>query len=490
MSSTSESKRAWILSEEARKDQKKLEDNYILGNSIGTAGQFGEAYLVQHKTTKERFAVKVISKNKFSNNEDLLMHFEQLEEEIKIMKQMKHTNIIAIKDVMETSGHLYIVMECCEGGELFDRIQELGSFTEAGAQGVLRDIITGLQYMHGLKLAHCDLKPDNFLFLTQAPDAVLKIIDFGMSKHVGARSFLSERRGTTYYMAPDVLAGKYNESCDIWSFGVVMFVMLFGYPPFHANTDEAIFKKIKRGFNPTVKKGYGAFFPASIPISEDAKDLIAKCLQSDATTRFTATECLQHRFLNSEQSSKPLAHLISNLKEFKDAENLRNKVVAMMVSQLMSPEDEKRTREEFKAMDTDGSGGVSPAEMAKFFEGKLTKEEATTYFRNADIDGDGQVSADELIQAATRSRLVAKEERLWSAFCKIDSDGDGTASIAELCTFMQISEAEAKTMISAIDDDKNGNIDFDEFKQLFINIALDPGVKAAAHEQGSGLKAA
>ena len=151
--------------------------------------------MVVEKETKDQYAAKVIDKNKFGSADDRSHHFSQLRNEIRIMSTMEHKNIIKFKEVFEDKDELQIVMECCTGGELFDRIkdQEDEHYTEAKAALILRQCLEGIQYLHKRGIAHCDLKPDNFLFLDES-DSSLKIIDFGMSKHVKRRAFLTSFR--------------------------------------------------------------------------------------------------------------------------------------------------------------------------------------------------------------------------------------------------------------------------------------------------------
>lgn len=152
---------------------------YTLAEQLGQPGQFGRAHRAIHKVTGEQRAVKVVSKTKFTRSADKRIHFKELRLEIEILRQMNHENIIKLYDVFETLNELFIVMEICQGGELFDRIkaQPAGSYSEKDAQHILRQICTGLSYLHKHKIAHCDLKPDNFLFETTAKDSKLKIID-------------------------------------------------------------------------------------------------------------------------------------------------------------------------------------------------------------------------------------------------------------------------------------------------------------------------
>ena len=155
-----------------------------LGPQLGQPGQFGHAVLATHKASGQKRAVKVISKSKFSRASDKKLHFQELRNEIEVMRTMSHPNIIKLYEVFETESELFIVMELCSGGELFDRIKEQpdGNYSENDAADVLRQICEGLKYMHEHKIAHCDLKPDNFLFSSREKDAQVKIIDLSVER--------------------------------------------------------------------------------------------------------------------------------------------------------------------------------------------------------------------------------------------------------------------------------------------------------------------
>jgi calcium-dependent protein kinase len=460
----------WVVGKTER-----LDKFYDLGKPIGEPGQFGQAYLVTHKGTKEIRAVKVISKQKFRSEQDRDFHFRQLRDEISILTEMSHPNIIKFFEVFESSGHLYIVMECCRGGELFDRIREQksGAYSEKDSVGVLKQIISGLKYMHDRKIAHCDLKPDNFLFLTSAADSPLKIIDFGMSKHVQRRKYLTSFRGTPYYVAPEVLEGKYAEHCDIWSFGVVMFVMLFGFPPFHANSDEEIFKKIKAGFENKTKKGYGNWFPAAIPCSEDAKDLIARCLNSDKAVRLNATEVLEHKFFHGGASATPfVATVATNLKEFCANTKFKVQVLSLMTS-MLDQDELGSLKRVFHEIDANGDGQITAEELREAFKRQGLQDAAVlsqvdSLMKMADVNGDGVLSYEELVMTSVQRKLQNKEERLWEAFCKFDKDLDGSITASEIAEVLKVTKAEAEVMIKEIDKNGDSTVDYEEFSAMMM----------------------
>ena len=212
---------------------------------MGEPGQFGITYQCENKQTKKRF-YRIPHKYR-------PRYLRAMHDEIDILSTLNHPNIIKLHNVYEDKSTLYLVMEECIGGDIFQRIVEKGQFTEQDAAKIIKQLLSALQYMHQENyIVHCDLKPDNILFLTKKEDSIIKIIDFGMSKVLPRMRLLSELVGTPYYTAPEILDGRYAHGADCWSIGVIMFVMLFGYPPFYVDPQKyygkhethAIYRKV------------------------------------------------------------------------------------------------------------------------------------------------------------------------------------------------------------------------------------------------------
>lgn len=163
------------------------------------------------------------------------------------MKTLDHPNIIKLYEVYEDSKNVYLVMEVCEGGELFDRIIEKGCFTEIEARRVFTQIVQTINYCHSKGIAHRDLKPENFLLLTKHDESPIKVIDFGLSTNFDQKSNMKTKAGSPYYISPEVLEGKYDQSCDIWSLGVILYILLSGTPPFYGENDGKILEAVRKG---------------------------------------------------------------------------------------------------------------------------------------------------------------------------------------------------------------------------------------------------
>uniref|UniRef100_A0A6A7G709 CAM kinase, CDPK family n=1 Tax=Hirondellea gigas TaxID=1518452 RepID=A0A6A7G709_9CRUS len=472
----------YVMDSQAR--SRKIRDHFKFGKKLGQPGQFGYAVEVQNKVTKEVFAVKVIKKSKFKLLAQKRAFYAQLREEITIMQKLNHENVIRFFDVFEDELHVYVIMERCSGGELFDRISEKGSYSEHDAAHVLRQVVEGLRYLHSNNIAHCDLKPDNFLFLDPKEDSQLKIIDFGMSKIVKFRKYFRRFCGTPYYVAPEVITGSYTEACDMWSVGVVMFVMLFGFPPFYVDpneyhADNKILGKVKKGFDPRTKKDYGAWFPQAISCSDSAKDLIAKLLCSNHVDRLSAVEALNHPWLKGQASTKKMdEEVLRGLASFRRTCNFKQTVLNVMIHHLEDDQLE-HLKAQFAKLDMDNNGVISQAELAaslRELDSKIEDSEIKKIMDQIDIDNDGVVSYEELCMASVNRKLMAKEERLWAAFALLDEDGNGRITAKELSKATKdLGIKDAQQMISEVDTDGDGTIDYTEFLLLFSGAASEDG---------------
>jgi len=460
---------------------------YNIDKQLGQPGQFGVAKLCIRKSDEKKFAVKIIDKSRFANisNEEGLL--EDMRAEIQVMQSLSHENIVKLYSVYESKEELYLVQELCSGGELFDKISELGKYSEADAAGVLVQIFRGLSHMHAKGIAHCDLKPDNFLFHESGK---LKIIDFGMSKRVprGYDNQLSVLCGTPYYTAPEVIKGEYHKAADCWSVGVVMFVMLFGYPPFYADPEkygrrenEIIYKKIKKGFIAKVKAGYGRHFPESIEASDLAKDLMKMLLRKNVAARFTAVEALDHKwFLDASSEQTISAQVTASLATFNEVSRFKITVLNAFQNIAITEEKQETLKQTFEKMDLDKNGKISFSEFEKFMveSGTMTRETAERVFNNADVNKDSEMSFNELLLTVADHQLRSVNERMSRMFLMIDHNGDGFLSPEEIKNYFSEylkNDALLKDLglLNQLDDiireaDKNGDgkISFKEFVRV------------------------
>ncbi|XP_047431227.1 calcium/calmodulin-dependent protein kinase type 1D [Mugil cephalus] len=251
---------------------------------LGT-GAFSEVVLAQDKLTSRMFAVKCIPKKALKGKES------SIENEIAVLRKIKHENIVALEDIYESPDHLYLIMQLVSGGELFDRIVEKGFYTEKDASTLIRQVLDAVNYLHKMGIVHRDLKPENLLYFNPQDESKIMISDFGLSKMEGSGDVMSTACGTPGYVAPEVLAQKpYSKAVDCWSIGVIAYILLCGYPPFYDENDSKLFEQI-------LKADYEFDTPYWDDISDSAKDFIGSLMEKDPAKRFTCEQALRHPWI-------------------------------------------------------------------------------------------------------------------------------------------------------------------------------------------------
>ena len=279
---------------------------YTLGKTIGK-GAYGQVRLAIHKATKQTRAVKILPKSKID--------LPALMNEVNILSKLSHPNIMQIYEIFEDKANMYIVSEYCKGGELFDIIEKKGNFTEKDACKIMKQLMSAICYSHQNNIIHKDLKPENILMGKDKDELAIKIIDWGCAETVKTIKRSETADGTIYYIAPEVLHGEYNEKCDIWSCGVIFYILLCGYPPFNGENDEEIFEAVLKGEFEFPEEEWDS-------VSDDAKKLIKKMLTNNPQKRISALDSLKDSWLKKNEekghSDKKLAkNVLSNMKKFK-----------------------------------------------------------------------------------------------------------------------------------------------------------------------------
>ncbi|XP_043250333.1 calcium/calmodulin-dependent protein kinase I isoform X2 [Colletes latitarsis] len=279
------------------KDDKSpsVEDKYILKELLGT-GAFSEVHLAESKEKPgQMYAVKITDKKALKGKED------SLENEIKVLRRLSHPNIVQLLETFEDKHKVYLVMELVTGGELFDRIVEKGSYTEKDASGLIRQVLEAVHYMHEQGVVHRDLKPENLLYYSPDEDSKIMISDFGLSKMEDS-GIMATACGTPGYVAPEVLAQKpYGKAIDVWSIGVISYILLCGYPPFYDENDANLFAQIMKG-------EFEFDSPYWDDISDSAKDFIHKLMCVNVKERYTCTQALAHPWISGNAASNKNIH--------------------------------------------------------------------------------------------------------------------------------------------------------------------------------------
>ncbi|EER18260.1 Calcium-dependent protein kinase, putative [Perkinsus marinus ATCC 50983] len=444
---------------------KLLSDSYDVEKKTLGRGTYGSVSRAMNKSTKLIRAIKTISKSHLKN----VVRFRQ---EIAIMKMLDHPNIVKLFETFEDAKNIYLVLELCTGGELFDRIIDQGYFTERGAASLMKQAISAVYYCHKNNIVHRDLKPENFLFLNKTKNSPLKIIDFGLAAKFGDNVHLKTKAGTPYYVSPQVLQGDYNESCDLWSCGVIMYILLCGYPPFHGDTDAQILARVRSGkYN----------FPDEDwkTVSSDAKDLIRKLLTFDQALRWTAEQALNHKWIKNlaktaDDDVDEHRNVVSRLRNFR-AQNKMKKVALTVIAQQLGDADIERLKKTFQALDENGDGTLT---MQEIKEGMKSLDvslpaDLEEIMMDVDSDGSGAIDYTEFIAATIDKKTYIQEDVCWAAFRLFDLDGNGKITQEELQKVLSnddvktaLGQDTVSKMISEVDLDGDGEIDFDEFMTM------------------------
>ncbi|XP_033168096.1 calcium/calmodulin-dependent protein kinase type 1 isoform X2 [Drosophila mauritiana] len=275
--------------------QVSIEEKYNLHGLLGT-GAFSEVRLAESKDSPgEHFAVKIIDKKALKGKE------ESLENEIRVLRRLTHPNIVQLLETYEDKSKVYLVMELVTGGELFDRIVEKGSYTEKDASHLIRQILEAVDYMHEQGVVHRDLKPENLLYYSPDDDSKIMISDFGLSKMEDS-GIMATACGTPGYVAPEVLAQKpYGKAVDVWSIGVISYILLCGYPPFYDENDANLFAQILKG-------DFEFDSPYWDEISESAKHFIKNLMCVTVEKRYTCKQALAHAWISGNEASSRNIH--------------------------------------------------------------------------------------------------------------------------------------------------------------------------------------
>ena len=446
------------------KSQGLFLDNYDVIKQLGKGG-YGKVYEVKNKKTNEIRACKHLSKLNMKN-------IEKFEREINILINSDHPNIIKIYEIYESQRSLYLVMEECKGGEIFDRIiehiQSKTMYSEKDAAEMLQQVMSAIEYCHNNGICHRDLKPENLLYLKQGAekDNPIKVIDFGLSQIISPEKKLKTKVGTAYYVAPEILQGDYTEKCDIWSAGVILYIFLSGDPPFNGPSDAVIYGKIaEMKFNFPEKKWKN--------ISNDAKDLIMHMIAPEKE-RYTAKEVLQHPWFKNA-SNVPLSALNFDVLFFIDyvrGSELKKMSLLYIASRLDENEIEN-LKKAFEAFDKCKDGQISYDELKQGLiqlkSHNINENDIIALFKSIDVDQNGRIDYTEFLAATIQKVNYLRNERLWEAFCMFDKDNSGHITKDELLQALKAEKSQEKEIekyIKAVDKNGDGQIDYKEFLEL------------------------
>lgn len=286
----------------------EIKKHYDIREKLGT-GSFATVKRAIRKSDGKEFAIKIIKKDKLNSDEIAVVH-----DEVEIMHKIRHENCVQLYEMFETKTKLYMVIELLTGGELFDRIVAKGSYSEKEASVLLACITQAIAYLHSIGVVHRDLKPENLIYASADKNSHVKITDFGLAKFRAgdAGAGMHTACGTPGYVAPEVLKNEsYGPEVDMWSLGVILYILLCGFPPFYHESTAALYKQIKKG-------QYEFPDPYWSEISKEAKDLVSGLLTVNPKTRLTPAKVMAHPWVSGDAASD---------KKFSDEHNNRFKTL-------------------------------------------------------------------------------------------------------------------------------------------------------------------
>ena len=454
-----------------------LYSNYELCNYIGKGG-FGRVYKVRHKLSNQYRAMKIIKCQPSSQN-----NLITIQKEINILKSLDHPNIIKVYEFYKTEKYIYIINELCTGGELFDRIVDAKHFTEIVACNVMRQLLSAVAYCHDKGIIHRDLKPENILIEnSEEKDKdffLIKIIDFGTCEML-KKYKLTEKIGTSFYIAPEVLQNGYNEKCDLWSCGIILYILLSGAPPFYGKNEKEIFNKILTGNLSFKNKIWNT-------ISEEAKSLVKKLLEIDPEKRISAKDALKEKWFEINKNpnnkiSNSLPMFIKNITEFCAEQKLQQATLAFLIHNFAPKDELNELKEIFFAFDKNCDGKLSKEE---FFTGLSNTNTLNTILKkgnsiegimkNIDADNNGYIGFEEFCVALINKEKILTETNLRMAFDVFDRDKSGGISQNELKYILGEYNVNAKEhlwkkMIEQIDLNRDGQISYEEFHKMMMEV--------------------
>ena len=435
---------------------------YEIIGELGS-GSYGAVKKVKHKELKEIRAMKVIMKKT-----------ENSKNEIDIMRKLNHPNIVNVFDIYEDSKKYYIIMEICEGGELFEAISEQGAFGEDDCAHIMKQILSSVNYLHSKNIMHRDIKPENIMLTKKLSKKnkkfEIKLIDFGTAKTYIKGKKETKFIGTSYYIAPEVLKESYDQKCDVWSCGVIMYILLCGYPPFNGNTNNDIYNAIKNN----LPYFHGEDWKE---ITSDAIDLLQNMLNKNPVKRYSAEKCLNHPWfkLLDKKGEKVFGKklqmkVINKMNDFVKENRLKQAVLQFITNQFNLKKEEEELQALFKEFDLKKTGEISKdifyKKLIELYGENEGKDICDKIFQRLDLDGSGEISYDEFLSAMIDGKKVLTEDRLEKAFKMFDKDGNGLLSIDEIIEVFGGDASYWKKIIEEVDSNNDGEVDFNEFKQI------------------------
>ena len=462
-----------LVNEEKGNPSKKYKPKKMLGS-----GSFGSVYEAKNTLFGNTVAMKVIKKDKENELDE-----QEIRNEIDILKKLSHPNIVKIYEFFISENHYYIITEFCKEGELFSYIKN--KYTERQLAVLFYQVFSGLWYLHENKILHRDIKLENIMISGKEKDNStgeelfwVKIIDFGTAKIFEKNKKEKDVVGSSYYIAPEVLKQNYNEKCDTWSVGVILYMTLVGRAPFDGKDDEEIIKKIN-------SIDYNKNEPRLVKHSPEVRDLVSKLLEKNIDKRYSAKQALEHPWFNKfggralfsnfdEEEIKPI---IDNLLNYSFNSKIQQLVIAFLVHNLPNTDSSILVLKLFRYFNKSGNCKLSKEELINGLYAYKPKEEVDKIidhlFVLLDGDNDGFIEYEEFLRACIKRKQILTTTYLKYAFKFIDKEKTGTLNAhkiinAFVTTPNKLIEAVFNNTLNSVDKDGDGIIGFEEFQELML----------------------
>ena len=462
-----------LIIQEMGNPTKKYKPTKMLGN-----GSFGAVYLAKNIIFQNTVAMKVIKKDPENELDE-----QEIRNEIDILKKLSHPNIVKIYEFYMSKSHYYIITEYCKDGELFSYIKN--KYSESQLAVLFYQVFSGLWYLHDNKILHRDIKLENIMISKKEEDNTtgeelfwVKIIDFGTAKIFEKNKKEKDVVGSSYYIAPEVLQQNYNEKCDTWSVGVILYMMLVGRAPFDGKDDEEIIMKINSA-------DYNSKESRLMKHSPEVRDLVSKLLQKDTNQRYSAKEALNHpwfekfggRSLFSNFKREEIEPYINNLFKYSFNSKIQQLVIAFLVHNLPSTETSINILKLFRYFNKTGNCKLTKEELMNGLYDYRDKNEVNNVvdhlFSLLDGDNNGFIEFEEFLRACIDRKTILTNTYLKYAFKFLDKEKTGTLDTQKIIKAFvlkpnKILEAVFNNTLNSVDHDGDGIINFDEFSELMM----------------------
>ncbi|CAB9496379.1 MAP kinase-activated protein kinase 2 (Fragment) [Seminavis robusta] len=447
----------------------RFEDNYDLCEMLGE-GAYGEVYVCRHQLTGSERAVKIIDKTRMCEAE-----YEEVINEFQILKQIDNPNVIRMYEFFDVDNKFYIVQELARGGELYDELDEHGTLPEQDVARLIKQVLSCLKYLAKNNIVHRDLNLENIMLDESKDYEQLKVIDFGLATTLQEGQKITELVGKVHYLAPEVMEGSYGPKYDVWSAGIITYILLAGFAPFDAELDSDVRQLIMEG-----KVSFDD--PEWEHISEEAKDFVRQLLTYEEDSRPSAEEALRHPWIADairkssdhfrQQYSNMAADALSNLRAFNSSSKLKQATCSFIASQLLERDEREELDRIFRGFDQDCDGKLSMDDLQckykEFNNSELSDQEMAELFDQCDLSGSNFLDYSEFVVASMNASELLDDKKLRAAFDHYDPDHTGYITAKSLMESMSnvADERVADKIIRQVDCGNDGLISFEDFKNI------------------------